>query len=143
MDNIKPYNPKFSKVRPITVAIHPNLKHELEIRKEIIEKELGRKTHGGITCFSEMAALELWALRQSGKKIMSEILKLSKNEESLDKYIHKFKINGVEQPFIPFWIFKKIYIFSSVLNLKKDEKNIKMEVHKIRGLKKNDIKYWW
>lgn len=123
--------------KPIVVAIHPKLVNELKIRKEIIESETERKAKGGITCFSEMAAMELNSIRASGKKIYDEILKL-KNIP-----VKKFTENGVEKDFVPYEIFKKIYIFSSILSRKKDQTPLRIEITKIRGLKKNEFKYFW
>ncbi len=124
--------------RPIVAAIHPTLINELKIRKEEIEKETGRKAKGGITCFSELAALELRSIRQSGNKIYNEILKIKCIP--VKKIIKK---NGVETEYVPYEFFKKIYILASALKHKKDEKQIKIEITKIKGLKKNEIKYFW
>lgn len=121
--------------RPIVVAVHPNLVDELKQRRDLMEKETGRKTKGGITCFSEMAAFELMLLRASGENIMREILNLDNIP------IHKCFENGIEKEFVPYEIFKKLYIYSSALNKKKDIKQIKVEVSKIKGMKKNEIKY--
>ncbi len=137
MHNIEPYSPRNSKVRPITAAIHPRLVNELEIRKNQIESETGRPVEGGKTSFSEMAAMELWSLRQSGKRIMEEILKIKCPE------VYKFQINGVETEFVPYWIFKKLFILSSTLSRRKDHNPIRVEIKKIKGLKKNEIKFFW
>ena len=123
--------------RPVVAAIHPKLIEELKIRKETIEKETGRKAKGGVTCFSEMAALELRSIRYSGDKILTEILKFK------DVPIQKLIINGREEEFVSREIFKKVFIFCSVLSRKKDQSPIKVEITKIRGLKKNEIKYFW
>lgn len=117
------------------VAVHPKLLEELKIRKDMVENETGRKAEGGITAFSEMAALELRSIRNSGSRIMSEILKL----KSIP--VKKFVINGVEREFVPYELFKRLIIMASVLNRKKDQPSLKIEITKIRGLKKNEIKY--
>ncbi len=123
--------------RPIAVAVSSRLVEELKIRKDTIEKETGRKAKGGITAFSELAALELKAVRMSGDKIVKEILKLK------DVPVKKIIDKGVEREFVPYEIFKKIYIFSSALNHKKDQTPMRIEVTKLRGLKKNEIKCFW
>ncbi len=123
--------------RPIVAAIHPKLIDELKIRKELIEKETERKAKGGITCFSELAALELKSIRQSGDKIFKEILKI-KNVP-----IQKFTKKGVEMEYVPYEIFKKLCILASSLNRKKDQKQLKLEITKIRGHKKNELKFFW
>ena len=123
--------------RPVAVAVSPKLIEELKFRKDSIEGETGRKAKGGITAFSELAALELKSVRMSGEKIFSEILKL-KNVP-----IKKILVNGVEREFVPYEIFKKIYIFSSALSHKKDQTPMRIEVTKLRGLKKNEIKCFW
>lgn len=123
--------------RPVTVAINPRLIEELKVRKETIENETERKAKGGITCFSELAALELKSIRQSGDKIFKEILKIKKVQ------IKKIIERGVEREYVPYEIFKKLFIFSSALNRKKDQKQIKLEITKIRGIKKNEIKFLW
>lgn len=123
--------------RPIVAALHPKLIEELKIRKEVIERETGRKAKGGVTCFSEMAALELRAIRQSGERILKEIYRLKEFP------IKKIVIDGREEEFVPRELFKKIFIFCSVLSRKKDQNSIKIEMTKIRGLKKNEVKYFW
>jgi hypothetical protein len=123
--------------RPVTVAINPRLIEELKIRKETIEKETERKAKGGITCFSELAALELKSIRQSGDKIFKEILKIKKVP------VKKIIERGVDREYVPYEIFKKLLILSSALNRKKDQKQIKLEITKIRGIKKNEIKFLW
>jgi len=128
-----PWKAKDAKV----VAVHPRLLEELKIRKEIIENEIGRKFEGGITCFSNLASIELWSIRQSGNKILKDILKLEKIPVS------KFTVNGSETEFVPYWIFKNLYILLSVLKNKKDNNLIRAEITKLRGLKKNEIKYFW
>ena len=126
--------------RPITVAVHPKLIEELKFRKEFIEKYTGRRAKGGLTTFSETAAMELKAIRESGNKIMSEIMKIMKIK---DNYFKKISDMGIEREYVPFEIFKKMYILCSVLNRKKDHNLLKMEVTKIRGLDKNEIIHLW
>jgi len=103
----------------------------------MIEDETGRKTKGGLTCFSEMAAHELKCMRLTGEELLKEIIKTNHPP------VKKFLVNGVETEFVPYEIFKKLYIFSTALKKKKDHKQIRVEVSKIRGLKKNEISYFW
>ena len=123
--------------RPVVAAIHQRLIDELKERKDVIENETGRKAKGGITCFSELAALELNSIRKSGDQIFKEILKIRKLP------VKKITERGVEREYIPYEVFKKLQILASSLNRKKEQKQIRVEITKIRGLKKNDIKYFW
>jgi len=62
---------------------------------------------------------------------------------SLDKIpVNKFFVDGVELDFVRYEYFKKLYIYSSILKKKKDQQQINVDVSKIKGLKKNEIKYW-
>jgi len=126
--------------RPVTVAVHPKLIDELKHRKESIEKETGRKAKGGLTTFSEMAAMELNSIREGGEKIMQEIFKTYKIK---DLPVKRFSNMGIEEEYVPYEIFKKLYILCSVLSRKKDQTPIRLEVTKIRGLNKNEIIYFW
>jgi len=123
--------------RPIVCAIHPRLVDELKARRDLLLAETGRKTKGGLTCFSEMAAQELWAIRESGNKIMVEILKLK------DLPVKKVLENGTEKEYVPYEIYKKLFNYVSELRTKKDKTCLHIEVAKIRGLQKNEIKYFW
>lgn len=126
--------------RPVTVAVHPRLIDELKIRKEYIEKCTGRKTRGGLTTFSETAAMELKSIRESGNKIMEEINKTFRNK---DLVIKKITEMGVEREYVPFELFKKMYDLCSVLCRKKDINIIQLELTKMKGLKKNEIIALW
>ncbi len=119
------------------IAVHPKLKEELKERKDMVEKETGRPPKGGITTFSAMAAMELKSLRQSSEQIMKEVLKLKEIKAQ------KFIVNGKEEYFIPYGTYKKLFLFVSVINRKKDNSTIKLEVNKIKGLKKNEIKFFY
>lgn len=126
--------------RPVTVAVHPKLIDEIKFRKEFIESKTGRKAKGGLTTFSETAAMELKAIRESGDKIMGHINKTFKLKNS---FIKRFSSNGINEDYVPFEIFKKIYILCSVLSRKKDQTPIQLEITKIRGLNKNEIICLW
>jgi hypothetical protein len=123
--------------RPIVAAIHPNLARELKIRKEMFEQETSRPTKGGLTIFSQLAAEELRAMRESGKRIIQEIYKVSKVK------VFKIEVEGVIKDFVDYGDFKRLYIYSSALNKKKDRPQIRLEVQKIKGLKKNEVKFLW
>lgn len=135
-DELKEYIPWKSNDAEI-VAVHPKLKEELKIRKDMIEKETGKPTKGGITTFSAMAAMELKAIRQSSDQIIREVLKLKEVKAN------KFIVNGKEEEFIPYEVYKRLLIFLSVISRKKDSSPIKVEITKMRGLKKNEIRYFW
>lgn len=122
--------------RPIVIAAHPNLIEEFKIRKKIIEDETSRKNRGGLTVISEMAAMELKMIRMSGDKIYNEILKIK------SPIIKQFS----EEPnncYVPYELYKKLYILSSTLYKKKDQQQINVEISKIKGLKKNEVKCFW
>lgn len=124
------------KREPATViAVHTDLVSELRIRKEVMEKETGRKSRGGLTTFSQMAAYELKLMRLSGDQLMKEISKIKK------PLIETINVNGTERQYVPYEYFKKIYILSSALNKRKDQKQIHIEVAKIRGTQKNEVKF--
>lgn len=136
MEELKEYIPWKSKDAK-SVLVHPNLLEELKKRKETIELETGEVTEGGITAFSAMAALELKLLRESSDKIIRESLKLNRVK------INKFNINGRDEDFVPYEVYKELILYLSVLRVKKDQNPIKIEINKLRGLKKNEIRYFW
>lgn len=123
--------------RAVVAAVHPELVEELKFRQAILEQETGRKTRGGLTTFSKLAARELKAMRCSGEQLMFELFK-QKNVP-----VRKFLVNGSELEFVPYECFKKLYIYSSALNKKKDQQQIHVEVAKIKGLKKNEVRMFW
>jgi hypothetical protein len=119
----------------IALLVHPSLMNELKIRKQFMEKETDRKTKGGLTAYSEMAASELRLIRLSGDKIIKEILKLQ------NLPIKKITEFGVEREYVPYEIYKKLYIYLSILDKKKDCQQFKVELSKVKGQNKNEIKY--
>lgn len=123
------------KIRPIVVAVHPSLIEELKLRKAAMEEVTLRKTKGGLTNYSEMAAMELRILRQTGDSLFMEICKLKKPP------IKKITEFGIEREYVPYEIFKKLYICASALYKKKDKQQFRVEVAKIKGQQKNEIKY--
>jgi hypothetical protein len=123
--------------RPVTVAVHPKLEFELKERKRQTEKLTERPVKGGLTTYSRLAAFELEAIRKSGDELIKEILKMK------DIQTHKIEINGTTQTFVAYADFKKLYIFLSILNKKKDQKQIHVDITKIRGLKKNEANIFW
>lgn len=123
--------------RPIVAAVSPDLIEELKFRQAILEDETGRKTRGGLTTFSKLAARELKAMRCSGEELMFQLIK-NKNPP-----VRKFLVNGAELEFVPYELYKKLYILASALNKKKDQQQIHVEVSKIKGLKKNEVKMFW
>lgn len=123
--------------RPVTIAVHPKLEYELKLRKGELEDVTGRPIKGGLTTYSEFAAFELEAIRKSGAQISKEILKMNRPQ------IHEFEINGANRQFVTYEHFKKLFIFASVLNKKKDQQQINVDLSKLKGLKKNDVKIYW
>lgn len=123
--------------RPVTIAVHPKLEHELKERRKELEDVTNRPIRGGLTTYSEFAAFELEAIRKSGDEIHKDILKLNKPK------VFDFEINGINRQFVPYEYFKKLFIFASVLNKKKDQQQINVDLSKLKGLKKNDVKIYW
>jgi len=125
------------KERPVTVAVHPKLEYELKIRKQQTEELTERPMKGGLTTYSKLAAFELESIRKSGEELMQEIYKMNEIKT------YKFEIDGTEEDFVNYNDFKKLYIFMAILNKKKDQKQINMDITKLRGLKKNEANIFW
>lgn len=123
--------------RPIVAAVHPNLIMELKYRKEMIEKETQRPTKGGLTIFSKLAAEELRLSRETGDKLIRNIFSM----KNINTY--KFELNKEPIDFVKLDDFKKLYIYSTALSKRKDQQQIRLEIQKIKGLKKNEIKFLW
>jgi len=123
--------------RPVVVAVHPKLEFELKKRKEELENVTGKPIKGGLTTYSEFAAFELEGIRKSGDKITGDILKIKKVP------IKEFEINGTIMPFVHYEYYKKLFIFTSILKKKKDQQQINVDLSKLKGLKKNDVKLYW
>lgn len=125
------------RTRPIIAAVHPNLINELKIRQEQLQEETGRPTKGGLTIFSQIAAEELRSMRLSGDALCKEIKTLSKINPV------EMNIEGDKRMFVPFERYKELFIYASALNKKKDQNQIRLEIQKIKGLKKNEVKFLW
>jgi hypothetical protein len=123
--------------RPVVVAVHPKLEFELKKRKEELEDITGKPIKGGLTTYSEFAAFELEGIRKSGDEINEEILKIRNVQ------IKEFEIKGIIYQFVPYEHYKKLFIFASILKKKKDQKQINVDLSKLKGLKKNDVKIYW
>ena len=121
--------------RPVVVAIHPTLKEELDVRKSFFEDYTG-KIRGGLTTVSEMAAIELKSIRKSGDEI-KEIIKVNTPK------IFTFDTHGEIQEFVSYEDYKKLFILMSILNKKKDQQQIQVDLTKLKGLKKNEAKFFW
>jgi len=122
-----------TKDRPVTVAVHPKLEYELKLRKAQTEEMTERPVKGGLTTYSKLAAFELEAIRKSGEKLKQEIYKMK------EITIHKIE----NRNYVDYDDFKKLYIFMSILNKKKDQQQINVDITKIRGLKKNEANIFW
>jgi hypothetical protein len=125
------------KERAVTVAIHPKLEAELKARKEELESATGKPIKGGLTTYSKMAAFELEAIRKSGDELRKEILKLNKVP------IFNFNVDGENKDFVDYDYFKKLFIYLSILNKKKDQQQINVDLTKLKGLKKNNVEIYW
>lgn len=117
--------------RPVTLAVHTSMQDELKLRQMELFTETSRKNKGGITTISEIAALELKLIRQSSTAINKAALQLNSN-------IHPVIIEGVE--YIPYHLYKKLFIYLSILNKRKDTNQIVLQIFKPRGCKKHEIK---
>ena len=123
--------------RPVTIAVHRKLEFELKKRREELEGVTNRPIRGGLTTYSEFAAFELEAIRKSGEDLVREALKLEHPE------IYNFDINGIRRQFVSYEHFKKLFILTSILNKKKDQKQINVDLSKLKGLKKNNVEIYW
>lgn len=125
------------KTRPIVAAVHPNLINELKIRQKQLQEETGRPTKGGLIIFSQIAAEELRCMRLSTAYIYNQIKNISE--------LKPIEINSEDgiKMFVPFEKYKKLLVFVSAINKKKDNNQIRLEIQKIKGLKKNEIKFPW
>lgn len=121
------------KERPVVVAIHKDLEKELKERQNEMRNLTGRKSRGGLTVFSRLAAFELKMIRESGQEISKKINNLNS--------IKVENING--NKYVPYEWYKKLYILCSILNKKKDSRQIKIDVTKIKGLKKNELNFFY
>jgi ABC-type uncharacterized transport system ATPase subunit len=117
------------------MAVHRNLEEELKKRKEYMENITGRKTKGGLTNYSEMAAMELNTIRKEGDKIIRDILKIK--EVPIKKVVEM----GIEREYVSYELFKKLHIYVSILSKKRDSSQFHVEVAKLKGQQKNEIKY--
>jgi hypothetical protein len=123
--------------RAVVIAVHPKMEYELKRRKEELEKITGKPIRGGLTTYSKFAAFELETIRKSGEEINREILKVGAPE------IYEFDVEQEKRQFIAYEIFKKLFILTSILNKKKDHRQINVDLTKIKGLKKNDAKIYY
>jgi hypothetical protein len=73
----------------------------------------------------------------NGEYLMKEIFNAS------NPPIYKVLIDGIEREVVAYEHFKKMFIFSTLLRKKKDQQQIRVEVQKIKGLKKNDVNCFW
>lgn len=126
----------FPDEKPTTILVHPSLVEELKERQRIFFEETGRKNNGGLTTFSRLASLELRAMRLSGDELFKEIKRKHKD-------IKKYMIIEDGTQYVPFELYKNLYIFASALSKKKDQKQIKVEIAKIKGIQKNEINILW
>jgi len=123
--------------RPVIVAVHPKLEKELKERRAELEDITGRPIKGGLTTYSRMAAFELESIRKSGNELLKEIIKIKTIP------IHKFNLNGNIVDVVEYEHFKKLFIYMSILNKKKDQQQINVDLTKIKGCKKNNVEIFW
>lgn len=124
------------RIRPIVAAVHPNLINELKFRQSELEQETGRKIRGGLTIFSELAAEELRYMRVSGEVLKKALQKLQVKTFKID-------INGESVTVVSYEDYKKLFRVATALSKKKDQQQIKLEIQKIKGLKKNEVRFLW
>lgn len=121
--------------RPIVVAVHPKLKLELDLRRDLLTHNYIPK--GGIKTASELAAAELESIRKSEEELKQDSLTFRNPKK------FKFEIKGCEEIFVEMATYIKLFKFVATLNKKKDRKQINVDLSKIKGLKKNDCKIYW
>ena len=115
----------------ITVQIHPNLKYELDRRKEFLTVRY--RPDGGFRTASQLAAFELQMIRVSQEDIKKQIKKLE-NPNTI--------IQGSET-FVNINDYITLMKFAASLNKRKDNKQINIDFSKIKGVKKSDVKIRW
>ena len=123
--------------RPVIVAVHKKLERELKMRRDELEGITGRPIKGGLTTYSRMAAFELESIRKSGEELLKEILKI----KSIST--HKLNVDGNIIDVVAYEHFKKLFIYMSILNKKKDQQQINVDLTKIKGCKKNNVEIFW
>lgn len=107
---------------------------ELQIRKEELEKNTGYKIQGGIPVISHIAALELRRVRSAGDKILADIAIHNKS-------VKKYTFENEQYVKVDDW--NKLLGYLKSLSKKKDTSQINLEIHKIKGIKKNEIINIW
>jgi hypothetical protein len=120
----------------LTAQVHINLINELKVRKQQIIDETDRPISGGLPLVSQLAAEELRYMRMSGEEL-NNLLK------SLDVNIIQIEQFGEKRSFVCYEDFKKFFRIATALNKKKDQNQIRLEIQKIKGLKKNEVKFLW
>lgn len=121
------------KERPRVCAIHRDLEREFKIRKEEMEELTGNKIDGGLTTISQLVAHEIRLLRGSKEEIEKRIAEAKKIS------IKKFN----EVKYIEYQVYQKLLNLCSILSKKKDNRQIIIDISKIRGLKKNELEFFW
>jgi uncharacterized protein HemY len=119
---------------PIKIRVHPMMAEELQVRKEELEKITGYKLQGGLPVISHIAALELKRVRSTGQKILEQI-------NTHKKETRIFTFNNEQYVKLEDW--NKLLTYLKSLSKKKDTEQIKLEIHKIKGIKKNEIVNIW
>jgi hypothetical protein len=123
----------------VVLAIHPILANELKIMKFEMEKLGGLPTEGGFTSYSEIIGRQIRLMRE--KKENKDLMQyISDSEISIKNPIMHNSEKGVI-PCIPLEVFKKVFISLIALNKMKDEQQVRFELTKIKGIKKNEIKF--
>jgi len=115
----------------ITVQIHPDLKYELDKRKEFLTVRY--RPDGGFRTASQLAAFELEMIRASQQELKKELKKLEDP---------KTIVQGAEA-FVNINDYIKLMKLASSINKRKDVKQINVDFSKIKGVKKSDVKFCW
>lgn len=118
-------------INPITVQIHPNLKFELDKRKEMLT--LNHVPNAPFRTASLLAAFELETIRKSRKELERDFLNL--------KNPNIFDFGG--SSFVKIEEYIKLFNFASSIHKKKDQKQINVDFSKIKGIRKNDVQIFW
>lgn len=66
---------------PVRVFVHPLLKEELQIRKDLLKKKFNYEIYGGMPLISKLVAIQLKNMRTSGKSKVCISLEKRKGEK--------------------------------------------------------------
>lgn len=127
--------------RAVILAVHPLLANELRMLKHIMEKENNfLPPEGGYTTYSKILGEQIRQIRLGNKDPeLRRMIFESKNYLKEPLMYKNFEDQII--PCIPLGLFKKLYLMLLTLNSKKDQQKIRLEISKMKGIQKNDVKF--